>query len=64
MSGSKRLWFSLSASFTSAGHQARGWSLTRPKAMKNLAVFSAREVKIAAAAEEGQRDEYSFAEDQ
>ena len=34
----------------------------RPKGMENLAAFSAREVKRAAA-EERERDEYSSAED-
>ena len=34
----------------------------RPKAMEDLAAFSAREVKRAAAAEERERDEYSYAE--
>ena len=36
----------------------------RPKGMKDLAAFSAREVKRAAAAEERERDEYSSAEGQ
>ena len=38
-------------------HQALEWRLMRPKGMEDLAAFSVREVKRAAAAEE--RDEYS-----
>ena len=48
---------------TSADHQALGWRLMRPKGMEDLAAFSAREVKKAAA-EERERDQYSFAEEQ
>ena len=46
---------------TSADHQALGWRLMRPKGMENLAVFSVREVKRAAAEE---TDEYSTVEGQ
>ena len=48
-------------SSTLVGHQALGGRLMRPKGMEDLAAFSAREVKRAAADE---RDEYSFAEEQ
>ena len=46
---------------TSADHQVLGGRLMRPKGMEDLAAFSAREVKRAAAEE---RDEYSSAEGQ
>ena len=59
----KALRLSLTASSTSADHQALGWRLMRPKEMKDLAAFSAREVKRAAA-EERKRNEYSSAEGQ
>ena len=59
----KALRLSLTAPSTSADHQALGWRLMRPKGMKYLAAFSAREVKKAAA-EERERDEYSSAEEQ
>ena len=53
------------ASFTNrifhfSDHQALGWRLMRPKGTKDLAAFSAREVKRVAA-EERERDEYSSA---
>ena len=47
----------------SADGQALGGRLMRPKGMEDLAAFSAREVKRAAA-EERERDEYSSAEGQ
>ena len=59
----KALRRSLTASFTLADHQALGWRLMRPKGMEDLATFSAREIKRAAA-EERERDEYSSAERQ
>ena len=59
----KALWLSLTASSTSADHQALGWSLMRLKGMEDLAAFSVREVKRAAA-EKRERDEYSSAEGQ
>ena len=59
----KALRLSLTASSTSADHQALGWRLMRPKGMEDLAAFSAREVKRAAA-EERERDEYSSAKGQ
>ena len=59
----KPLRLSLTASSTSADHQALGGHLMRPKGMEDLAAFSAREVKRAAA-EEKERDEYSSAEGQ
>ena len=40
---------------TSADYQALGWRLMRPKRMEDLAAFSAREVKRAAATEERKR---------
>ena len=49
--------------FTSADHQALRWRFMRLKEMEDLAAFSVREVKRAAA-EERERDEYSFAEGQ
>ena len=54
---------SLAALSSSEDHQALQWRLLRPKGMKDLASFSAREVKRAAA-EERERDEYSYAEGQ
>ena len=45
------------ASFTSAGLQALGWRLMRPKGMEDLAAFSVREVKRVAAAEEREKRE-------
>ena len=57
----KALRLSLTASSTSANHQALGGRLMRPKGIEDLAAFSAREVKRAAAEE---RDEYSSAEGQ
>ena len=54
---------SLTTSPTSANHQAFGWRLMQPKGMEDLAAFSVREVKRAAA-EERERDEYSPAEGQ
>ena len=48
---------------TSADHQALGGRLMWPKGMEDLAAFSARELKRAAA-EEKERDEYSSAEGQ
>ena len=59
----KALRLSLTACSTSADHQALGGRLMRPKGMEDLAAFSAREVKRAAA-EETERDEYSTAEGQ
>ena len=59
----KALRLSLTACSTSADRQALGGRLMRPKGMKDLAAFSAREVKRAAA-EETERDEYSTAEGQ
>ena len=59
----KALRLSLTASPTSADHQASGGRLMRPKGMEDLAAFSAREVKRAAA-EEKERDKYSSAEGQ
>ena len=58
VSGSESLAFLLTASFTSADHQALGWCLMRPKEMEDLAAFSAREMKIAAA-QKRERDEHS-----
>ena len=63
MSGSKSLASFTNRTFTSADHQALEWLLMRPKGMEDLAAFSAREVKRAAA-EEKERDEYSSAEGQ
>ena len=57
----KALPLSLIASSISVDHYAIGWCLMQPKEMENLATFSIREVKRAAAEE---RDEYSFAEGQ
>ena len=54
---------SLTTSSISADPQALEWRLMRPKGMEDVAAFSAREVKRAAA-EERERDEYSFAEEQ
>ena len=54
---------SLTALSTSAVHQALGGRLMRPKEMEDLAAFSARELKRAAAAA-AERDEYSSAEGQ
>ena len=54
----KALRFSLIASFSLSDYQALVWRLMRPKEMEDLATFSAREVKRAAA-EERKRDEYS-----
>ena len=51
VSGSERLLLSLTSSSTLVDHQALGWYLMRPKGMKDLAAFSVREVKKAAAAE-------------
>ena len=62
-SKSKALRLLLTASFTSADHQALGWRLMRPKGMEDLAAFRVKEVKRAAA-EERERDEYSSAEGQ
>ena len=59
----KALRLSLIASSTSADHQALRGRLMRPKGMEDLAAFSAREVKRAAA-EEREKDEYSSAEEQ
>ena len=59
----RTLLLSLTASSTSADHQVLGWRLMRPKGMEDLAAFSVREVKTVAA-EERERDEYSFAEGQ
>ena len=59
----KALRLSLTAPSALADHQASGGHLMRPKGMKNLAAFSAREVKTAAA-EERERDKYSYAEEQ
>ena len=63
MSGRKALCLVLTASSTSADHQALGGRLMWPKGIEDLAAFSAREVKRAAA-EERERDEYSSAEGQ
>ena len=59
----KALRLSLIALSTSADHQALGGRLMRPKGMEDLAAFSAREAKRAAA-EERERDEYSSADGQ
>ena len=59
----KALRLSLTASSTSADHQALGRRLMWPKGMEDLAAFKVREVKRAAA-EERERDEYSSAEGQ
>ena len=59
----KALRLSLTAFSTSADHQALGGRLMRPKGMEDLAAFSVREVKRAAA-EEKERDQYSSAEGQ
>ena len=59
----KALRLSLTAPSTSADHQALGGRLMRPKGIEDLAAFSAKEVKRAAA-EERERDEYSSAEEQ
>ena len=55
----KRL--SLTAFSISADHQTLGWRLMWPKGMKDLAAFSAREVKRVAA-EEREKEVYSSAE--
>ena len=55
--------FSLTASSTSADHQALGWRLMWPKGIEDLSAFNAREVKRVAA-EERERNEYSSAEGQ
>ena len=52
----KALHLSLTAPSTSADHQALGGRLMRLKEMEDLAAFSVREVKRAAA-EERERDE-------
>ena len=59
----KALRLSLTALSTSADHQALGWRSMRPKGMEDLAAFSAREVKRAAA-QETETDEYSSTEGQ
>ena len=59
----KALYLSLTAPSTLADHQALGGHLMRPKGMEELAAFSAREVKRAAA-EERERGEYFSAEEQ
>ena len=59
----KALRLSLTAPSISADHQALGWRLMRPKGMKDLAAFSAREVN-GASAEEKEIDEYFSAEGQ
>ena len=51
------------ASFTSGNHQALEWRLMRPNGMEDLAAFSVRESKKAAAAEKTERDQYSSAEE-
>ena len=56
----RALRLSLTALSISADHHALGWRLMRPKGMEDLAAFSAREVKRAAA-EERERDKYSSA---
>ena len=63
MSGSESFTFLLTVSSTLADHQALGWRVMRPKRMEDLAAFSVREIKKAAA-EERERDEYSSAEGQ
>ena len=59
----KALFLSLTASSTSADHQALGWHLMQSKEIEDLIAFSAKEVKRAAAEKRG-GDEYSFAEGQ
>ena len=59
----KALHLSLTACSISGDHQALEWRLMQPKGIEDLAAFSAREVKRAAA-EERERDEYSSAEGQ
>ena len=59
----KALRLSQTALCISADHQALGGRLMRPKGMEDLAAFSAREIKRAAA-EERERDKYSCAEGQ
>ena len=59
----KALRLSLTACSTSVDHQALEWHLMRPKGTEDLAAFSAIEVRRVAA-EERERDEYSFAEKQ
>ena len=61
MSGSESFTSSLTASSTSADHQALVWRLTWPKGMENLTAFSAKEVKRPAT-EEREKKEYSSAE--
>ena len=51
----KAIPLSLTASCTSADHQALGWRLMQLKGVKDLATFSVREVK-GAAAEDRERD--------
>ena len=63
VSAAKALRLSLTALSTSGDHQALEGRLMRPKGMEDLAAFSAREVKRAAA-EERERDEYSSADAQ
>ena len=62
VSSSKSL-LSLTAFSISADHQALGWRLMQLKGMEDLAAFSTREVKKAAA-EEREKDKYSSAEGQ
>ena len=54
---------SLTTSSTSADNQVLEWRLMRPKGMEDLAAFSVRELKRAAA-EERESDEYSSAKGQ
>ena len=61
--GTPALGLLLAACSTSADHQALERRLMRSKGIDDLAAFSVREVKKPAA-EERERDEYSFAEGQ
>ena len=59
MSGGK----SLAAFFSSEGHQAWGWRLTRSKGMEDLSAFRGKEVR-GAAVEERKKENYFSAEGQ
>ena len=55
VSGSKSLASFTNRTFISADHHAVGWRLMRPKGVEDLAAFSAKEVKKAAAEEKKRR---------
>ena len=59
----KALRLSLTASSSSANHQALGWHLMRPKGIETFAPFSVTEVRRVAA-DERETDEYLSAEGQ